>query len=465
LSRFQSKKEQGIILKDLSEGKIDIIIGTHRLLQKDVCFKRLGFLIIDEEHRFGVKQKEKIKDLKKNIDILMLSATPIPRTLSAALSGFRDLSVIETPPAGRLPIETVISVYDDKVMKDVIKAEISRGGQVFYVYNRIETMFDKADSIKKLLPDIKLGIIHGQMKADDIENIMWKFVNREYDVLLATTIIESGLDIPTVNSMIIEDVQNFGLSQLYQLRGRIGRNTQKAYCYMFYDDKGLTDTAVKRLEALKEFNNLGSGFKLALKDLEIRGAGGILSANQHGFVKDVGYDMFVKMLEEEGGNIKSGISDMNSENRLNEIDVEINLRSNALLPVSYIQDEEIRVLFYRKLAEVHNIDAIDSIKKELTDRFGNLPIEALNLFDITVLKLEAKKLNIEAIRESDSYISVHFYKAEALSHNNLRKLVHIYAKSIEFIVGKNAFKLNKKYLGQFNNIEFVRKMLEIIKSL
>lgn len=463
LSRFQSGRLQKKIISDLEEGTIDIVIGTHRLLQKDIKFKNLGMLIVDEEHRFGVKQKEKIKSVKKNIDMLMLSATPIPRTLSSALSGFRDLSVIETPPFGRLPIETSLSVYDGKLVKNIIEAELSRNGQVFYVYNKVETILTKAQEIKKLVPGVKLGIIHGQMRSKDIEEIMWKFTNFEIDVLLATTIIESGLDIPSVNTMIIEEAENFGLSQLYQLRGRIGRDKRKAYCYLFYKDADLSDEAVKRLEAMKEFSELGSGFRLAIKDLEIRGAGGILSASQHGFVRDIGYDMFAKLLEEEGKKIKGETFE-----REKESNSEIDLNVSALIPKEYIEDDDIRILFYRKLSAAENADEADKVKSELADRFGKIPRETQKLFEITDLRLKAEKLKIERISEDGKYIYVFFSNKADFSKADISGLIRDYSNIIEFITGKNyAFKLNKSAVNGSSLefcADFVKKLGFYIKT-
>jgi len=449
LSRFQTKAKQKEITQDLENGLVDIIIGTHRLLQKDVKFKNLGLLVIDEEHRFGVKQKEKIKAMKKNIDILMLSATPIPRTLSSSLSGFRDLSVIETPPFGRLPIETSTSLYDENLIKNIIEAELSRNGQVFYVYNKIETILTKATSIRELVPGIKLGVIHGQMKAKDIEEIMWKFINMESDVLLATTIIESGLDIPSVNTMIIEEAESFGLSQLYQLRGRIGRDRRKAHCYLFYKDKTLSDEAVKRLEAIREFGELGSGFRLALKDLEIRGAGSILSSSQHGFVRDIGYDMFAKLLEEEGKKVKGdAVEPQKNKNTI------IDLQINALIPPTYIEDEDIRILFYRKLSDAQDIKAIENIKSELLDRFGKIPNATQMLFEITNLRLTAEKLDIERITEDNSYIYLYFSQKA-----DITKLTNDYSKGIEFTAGKHyEFKLKKSMIDT-NTVEYLKEFL------
>ncbi|MDR2860736.1 MAG: transcription-repair coupling factor, partial [Elusimicrobiota bacterium] len=440
LSRFQNKSVQHKIVESLNAGSADIVIGTHRLLQKDVKFANLGLLIIDEEHRFGVKQKEHIKEMKKNIDILMLSATPIPRTLSAALSGFRDLSIIETPPFGRLPIETSLSVYNEEIIKKIIEAELSRNGQVFYVYNDVVRMQVKSSALKKLVPDARLAVLHGQMHSKDIESVMWKFTHGEFDILLASTIIESGLDIPTVNTMIIEDAQNFGLSQLYQLRGRVGREKKKAYCYLFYKDEGLSEEAIQRLEAMKEFSELGSGFRLAMKDLEIRGAGGILSKNQHGFVRDIGYDMFSKLLEEEGEKVK-GLTPHEKEEKT----CEINLNVSALIPNNYIEDEDMRIMFYRKLADAKSPDETQKVKNEITDRFGKVPQETQKLFEVVNLRISAEKLSLESISEDNSYWYFYFYKNTDFSNADIPRLVKDFDKKIEFISGENnGFKLKKE---------------------
>ncbi|AKL98583.1 transcription-repair coupling factor [Endomicrobium proavitum] len=458
LSRFQSKSEQKTIIESLKNGQTDIVIGTHRLLQKDVEFKKLGLLIVDEEHRFGVKQKEKIKKLKADVDVLMLSATPIPRTLSSALSGFRDLSVIETPPFGRLPIETALSLYDEKLIKNIINAELSRNGQVFYVYNKVETILTKAEEVKKLSPAARVGVIHGQMHAKDIEEIMYKFTNMEIDVLIATTIIESGIDIPSVNTMIVEEAENFGLSQLYQLRGRIGRDRRKAYCYLFYKDKTLSGEAVKRLEAMKEFSELGSGFRLALKDLEIRGAGGILSASQSGFVRDIGYEMFSRLLEQEGKKIKGEAS---SAKKTSE--TEIDLRVNALIPQEYIEQEDIRILFYRKLSDAKNFDELEKIKTELADRFGKIPPQTQMLFQIAALRIEAVKLNIDRISEDSKYIYVYFCADADFSKADVAALIKNFSGMIEFLSGRHyAFKLNKSEIKR-ESADFLKDFLRKLK--
>jgi transcription-repair coupling factor (superfamily II helicase) len=455
LSRFQNKANQKEIVQNLEKGLIDIVIGTHRLLQKDVKFKNLGLLVIDEEHRFGVKQKEKIKSMKKNIDILILSATPIPRTLSSALSGFRDLSVIETPPFGRLPIETNLSLYDEKLIKNIIEAELSRNGQVFYVYNKVETILTKAADIKRLVPEARLGIVHGQMKTKDIEDVMWKFTNMELDVLLATAIIESGLDIPSVNTIVIEEAENFGLSQLYQMRGRIGREKRKAYCYLFYKDEALSGEAVKRLEAMREFGELGSGFRLALRDLEIRGAGGILSANQHGFVRDVGYDMFARLLEEEGRKVKGSMPEI--QEKENTV---IDLQVKAFIPGTYIRDEDTRILFYRKLSEACDAEAIEKLKDELHDRFGRIPDETRILFEIAGIRFAAGKLGVERITENDSHICLYFSQETDFSEAGIAKLAEDYSGVIEFIAGRYcAFKLKK---DAASTVEYLKKFLSYL---
>jgi transcription-repair coupling factor (superfamily II helicase) len=456
---FQSKMEQKWILKDLQKGLIDIIIGTHRLLQKDVKFKNLGLLIIDEEHKFGVKQKEKFKLIKKNVDILMLSATPIPRTLSSALSGFRDLSVVETPPFGRLPIETNLSLYDENLVKNIIEAELSRNGQIFYVYNEVETIITKAASIKNLVSNVRLGIIYGQMKAKDIEDVMWEFSNMELDVLLATTIIESGVDIPSVNTIIVEGAENFGLSQLYQLRGRIGRDRKKAYCYLLYKNKNLNESAIKRLEAINEFSELGSGFRLALKDLEVRGAGGILSENQHGFVKDIGYDMFAKLLEEEGRKLRENVS---AEVQKEE-NIVIDLRVNALIPSKYIEDENIRILFYRKLSVAKDIKALEKLKDELLDRFGKIPKEMQMLFEIAHLRLSAKKNRIEKITENGSHIWLYFSQEADLSGVDVSRLIGDYSKIVEFLPGKRYAIGLKKEIINASAVEYLKEFLSGIE--
>ncbi|MDR2709281.1 MAG: transcription-repair coupling factor [Elusimicrobiota bacterium] len=460
LSRFQSVQTQNKILKSLADGQVDILIGTHRILQKDVSFSNLGLLIIDEEHRFGVKQKEYIKDLKKSIDVLMMSATPIPRTLSSALSGFRDLSVIETPPLGRLAIETYLSDYDEKIVSKIILAELARNGQVFYVYNTVENMLQKAQTLKRLAPDAKIAILHGQMPSKEIEKTMWEFTHQKFDVLLASTIIESGLDIPMANTMIIEDAQNFGLSQLYQLRGRIGRQQTKAYCYLFYDRQSLTQEAVLRLEAMKEFSELGSGFRLAMKDLEIRGAGGILSKNQHGFVRDIGYDMFLNLLKQEGQKIKGAEISQDEDETL----CEIALKITAFIPENFINDENTRIAFYRKLAEAANNEQIEKIRLEVIDRFGKIPSEMQLLFESAKLRLFAAKLSLERISQDNDRFYFFFYKRANFVHADFEGFMDELKGQLEFIAGDNyGFAVKRSFLMPKNDNANANVVLEAVE--
>ena len=299
ISRFRSKSEQKRILKDTKAGIVDVLIGTHRLLQKDIVFKDLGLLVVDEEQRFGVRHKERIKNMKSNVDVLTLTATPIPRTLHMSLMGIRDISIIEDPPEERYPVQTYVMEYNPEVIKEAINRELARGGQVFYLFNRVRSINLKAAQIKDLVPDAKVAVAHGQMKETDLENIMLQFVEGEYDVLVCTTIIESGLDMPNVNTIIVEDADRMGLAQLYQLRGRVGRSNRLAYAYITYKkDKVLSEVAEKRLQAIKEFTEFGSGFKIAMRDLQIRGAGNLLGAQQHGNIDLVGYDMYVRLLSD-----------------------------------------------------------------------------------------------------------------------------------------------------------------------
>ena len=454
LSRFQAKSEQKKIIEDIKKGLVDIVIGTHRLLQKDVAFKDLGLLIIDEEHRFGVKQKEKIKSMKKNVDVLLLSATPIPRTLSLALSNLRDLSVIETPPYGRLPIETHLGPYDEKTVKKVIEAELSRGGQVFYVHNRVETIFSRADFLSKLAPGTRIGVVHGQLTAQEIEKTMWRFMHRELDMLVATTIIESGLDIPTANTMIIEEAENFGLAQLYQLRGRIGREKQKAYCYLFYTPALLTEDSAKRLKALQEFGELGSGFRLALRDLEIRGAGNILSAKQHGFVRDIGFELYSRLIDEMSRKVKGEKSAPKEEWKTS-----IELLMPAHIPQDYVEADDLRIIFYRRLATAGSEDEIDAVRLELEDRFGPLPTPCRNLFDICALRILAEGLKINSIIEDDDYVAVYVSEKIEFTPESVLKMAKDYEGVIEFVRGERPGIKLKKRSFKSGEVGFLREFL------
>ncbi|MBI3541119.1 MAG: transcription-repair coupling factor [Deltaproteobacteria bacterium] len=392
LSRFRSPVEQKKILKETAEGKIDILIGTHRLLQSDISFKDLGLLIIDEEHRFGVEHKEKMKRLKKDVDVLALSATPIPRTLHMSMVGIRKMSLIETPPNDRLSIRTFVMPLEDKVVREAILREIKRGGQVFFVHNEIKTIGKMREYLMTLVPEAKIEIGHGQMEEDGLEKVMIRFFHREFDVLLCTTIIESGIDIPTANTIMINEADHFGLAQIYQLRGRVGRGSHRAYAYLLVDEeKNLTPEATQRLSVLKRFSELGSGYKMAAYDLEIRGAGNLLGTEQAGQITAIGYELYTELLEK-------AVRELKGEKFLQEIDPELHFPISSYLPEDYIPDPPVRLELYRRLASLDNEDEIDPIDEELRDRFGTPPTEVENLMELSVIKAFAKKLRIKEIR-------------------------------------------------------------------
>ena len=392
LSSFKTSAQNKETVARIKKGTVDIVIGTHRLLSKDVEFKDLGLLIIDEEQRFGVTHKEKIKKLKENIDVLTLSATPIPRTLHMSLVGIRDMSVLEEPPVDRIPIQTFVTEHNDEMIREAINRELARNGQVFYVYNKVKSIEDMAVHIQGLVPDANVAVAHGQMDKRELERIMTDFINREIDVLVCTTIIETGMDITNCNTMIIEDADKFGLSQLYQLRGRVGRSNRTAYAFLLYKrDRMITEVAEKRLSAIKEFAGFGSGFKIAMKDLEIRGAGSVLGRSQHGHMAAVGYDLYCKMLNQAVNNLK-GIK--------NEYDFEttIDLDVDAFIPVTYIKSEAQKLDVYKRIASIDSYEELNDIEDELNDRYGELPQSAHNLTMIALIKSKAHKIGFIEIK-------------------------------------------------------------------
>ncbi|MBU8912133.1 MAG: transcription-repair coupling factor [Desulfobacterales bacterium] len=391
LSRFRNRKEQTKIVKTIRSGFADIVIGTHRLLQKDIEFKTLGLLVIDEEQRFGVKHKEILKQKRTSVDILALTATPIPRTLHMSLTGMRDISVITTPPADRQPIVSYISNYEDSIVKDAVKRELSRNGQIFFVHNNIKTIFKTAQNLEKLIPEAKIGVAHGRLSEKDLETVMFKFVNLEIDVLVCTTIIESGLDIPSANTIIINKAERFGLSQIYQLRGRIGRGDHQAYAYLFISDENrLTKDAKKRLSALMEYKDLGSGFQIAMKDLQIRGAGTALGASQSGHIAAVGYDMFLKLLDQ-------AVHDLKGEEIIEPLEPEINASMSSGFADHYIESVEQRLTIYRRLSRITKISDISDMKKELVDRYGKLPKDAENMLLKIMLRVYCIQAGVQRL--------------------------------------------------------------------
>ncbi len=405
MSRFRTAAEQKKTIVDLKKGLVDIVIGTHRLLSKDVQYKDLGLLIVDEEQRFGVTHKEKLKTLKENIDVLTLSATPIPRTLHMSLVGIREMSVLEEAPNDRMPIQTYVMEYNDELIREAIARELARNGQVYYVYNRVNTIADVAAQIQKLVPEANVAFAHGQMKESELERIMYDFIDGTIDVLVSTTIIETGLDIPNVNTMIIHDSDKMGLSQLYQLRGRVGRSNRTAYAFLMYKkDKMLKEVAEKRLSAIREFTDLGSGFKIAMRDLEIRGAGSLLGRKQSGHMQAVGYDLYCKMLGEAVRHKKS--DDTDGDYTLDDINTSIDLDVSAFIPDNYILNEEQKLEIYKRIASLENQGECDDMKDELIDRFGEVPETAINLLRISLLRTRAHALYIPEIKGGNGKIEI-----------------------------------------------------------
>ena len=433
LSRFRTDTQQDKIVEKLSKGDVDLVVGTHRLLSSDVSFKDLGLLVVDEEQRFGVEHKEKIKRLKENVDVLTLSATPIPRTLHMSLIGVRDMSVIEEPPLDRYPVQTYVLEQDDQLIADAIRREIGRGGQIYLVYNRVRGIQQEARRIAALVPEAKLLVAHGQMNESDLEDIMLDFQAGKADVLITTTIIENGLDIPNVNTLIVINADNFGLSQLYQLRGRVGRSNRMAYAYLMYKkDKVLSETAEKRLRAIREFTEFGSGFRVAMRDLELRGAGNLLGIEQSGHMLSIGYELYCKLVEEAVAELK-GISE---EERSFEADTGVELGVSAFLPERYVQDEITRLDMYKRIASIHTKDDWNEVFDEITDRFGDPPMEATNLMDVAMIRNQASKLGISKIVKQLSKIVFLFEESNALSPEVFAKLMDAYGPAVTIYGGK-----------------------------
>ncbi|MDN4593476.1 transcription-repair coupling factor [Polycladomyces subterraneus] len=404
LSRFRSRKEQKETIEGVKNGTVDIVIGTHRLLSKDVQFKDLGLLIIDEEQRFGVKHKERIKQMKHNIDVLTLTATPIPRTLHMAMMGVRDLSVIETPPENRFPVQTYVLEYSAALVREAIERELARDGQVYFLYNQVQGIEQMAEQIRSLVPEARVAVAHGQMPETELERVMLDFLDGEYDVLVSTTIIETGVDIPNVNTLIIYDADKMGLSQLYQLRGRVGRSNRIAYAYFTYQrDKVLTETAEKRLQAIKEFTELGSGFKIAMRDLAIRGAGNLLGAEQHGHIASVGFELYSQMLKEAIAELQG------TEQQEQPLEPQIELNADAYLPSDYIPDEKQKIELYKKIRAIHTLEEARDLEEEIEDRFGDLPQPVQTLLRIARIRAYALKYGIEEIQQKGQEITIRLH--------------------------------------------------------
>lgn len=457
LCRFRSAAEQKKTVADLAKGQVDILIGTHRILSKDVQFKDLGLLVIDEEQRFGVAHKEKIKQLKTNVDVLTLTATPIPRTLHMSLIGIRDMSVLEEPPMDRLPIQTYVLEYNDEMVREAISRELSRNGQIYYVYNRVKDIAEMATKIQSLVPEANVAFAHGQMKESELEKIMYHFINGEIDVLVSTTIIETGLDISNVNTMIIHDADNMGLSQLYQLRGRVGRSNRTAYAFLMYRrNKMLKEIAEKRLAAIKEYSELGSGFKISMRDLEIRGAGNLLGAQQSGHMEAVGYDLYCKMLNEAVKKAKGVAPE-------EKFDTSIDVKTDAYIPSSYISNEFQKLDMYKRIAGIETQEETEEMLEELIDRFGEPPKSVQNLLAIARLKVAAHQVYITEISQKGDLLCLHVYEKAKLNPAMIPVLLEQMSPSLVFVA--DAKKPYFSYVMNANSRETGMDVLEVIRNL
>ena len=442
LNRFRTKKEQKEVVQKLKTGEVDIVLGTHRILSKDVEFKDLGLLIIDEEHRFGVKDKEKIKHYKNTVDVLTMTATPIPRTLQMSIVGIRDMSVIYEPPQNRKPIQTYVLEYDKEVIKEAITKELERGGQVFYIYNIVETIGIKAVELQNLVPEARIAYAHGKMSGKEIEEIMQDFVDGKTNVLVCTTILESGIDIPNANTIIVENADRFGLAQLYQIRGRVGRSNRQAYAYITYRrDKMLSEDASQRLKAIKEFTEFGSGFKIATRDLQIRGAGSIFGEMQHGHIEQVGYDMYNRLLDEV-------VKEMKGEKVEEEQEVTIDLNISSYIPEEYIENASQKIEIYQDIANSRTEEDIQNIIDEIIDRYGEMPKEVNNLIEIARIKNMCRKANIIKLQQKQNNVIIYF---KNIQDEVIKKIIEGYGNKVRFSPGEKPYitlRIEKDVLGE-----------------
>lgn len=467
LSRFRSRKEQNETIKGVRQGTVDIVIGTHRILSQDLVFKDLGLLIVDEEQRFGVTHKEKLKKLKTNVDVLTLTATPIPRTLHMSMLGVRDLSVIETPPENRFPVQTYVVEHSQALVRESIEREMARGGQIYYLYNRVQGIQEMAAQISMLVPEARVGIGHGQMSEQELEKTILDFLDGEYDVLVSTSIIETGVDIPNVNTLIVHDADKMGLSQLYQLRGRVGRSNRIAYAYFTYQrDKSLTEVAEKRLQSIKEFTELGSGFKIAMRDLSIRGAGNLLGAEQHGFIASVGFDLYSQMLAEEIQKRKVtmlGETDVTDTSWNTSIDLGI----DAYLPSDYIYDSIQKIEIYKKTASVTSFEDVAELEDEMLDRFGDLPEAVRNLLSVARVKLYGKQFGIEsiALRADEVVLKFHEGREKVVIPNKLAEIGNLFGRRVQFSQGSvMLIRMKVKGMNDQELMSLLEQFLDALKD-
>ena len=459
LNRFRTKKEQNEVIKKLKLGETDIVIGTHRLLSEDVTFKDLGLLIIDEEHRFGVKDKEKIKKLKNSVDVLTMTATPIPRTLHMSILGVRDMSVIYEPPQNRRPVQTYVLEYDTEVIKEAITKELERSGQVFYLYNNVENISKKALDISELVPEAKVEFAHGKMTGRELEDIMERFINKQIDVLVCTTILESGIDIPNANTIIVENADRLGLAQLYQIRGRVGRSDKQAYAYITYKrDKLLSEVADKRLKAIREFTEFGSGFKIAMRDLEIRGAGSLLGEIQHGHMEQVGYDTYCNLLDQV-------VKEMQGIEIQEEQEIQIDINISSYIPDSYIDNSSQKIEVYQNIALCRTEEDIQNVIDEIIDRYGVMPKELENLIEIARIKELCRKAGVVKISEKKNNFNntknlVFYYDKNTFNPEIVDKLIKRYGYDVKFSSGIEPYITLK--VDNLNEEQLIEKIKEFL---
>ena len=456
LSRLVDRKTQNSIIKGLADGSIDMVIGTHRILQNDVHFKDLGLLVVDEEQRFGVKDKERLKEMKVGIDCLTLTATPIPRTLHMSLLKIRDMSVLQTPPLERQPIQTFVEEFSPELVARAIRNEIARGGQIFYLHNRIETLPEVEYFIRQLVPEALVESAHGKLDGKDLESIMHRFIHGAFHVLVSTTIIENGIDIPNVNTIIIDRSDSYGISQLYQLKGRVGRSDRQAYAYLLYPDKrALSEIAMKRLQIISDFTELGSGFKIAMKDLEVRGAGNLLGREQSGNIYSVGFDLYLKLLDEAVSRL-SGIAEEEEEPYLE-------LEYSGFIPDSYISVPMIKMEIYKRIASIRTQEEIDSLHEELEERFGPLPDEALSLLSLAEMRLLCRRLSIGRLQERAGIVTVEFSKVSKISVEKILRLIRESAGTIRLSPEKpNAIQIQTRAIGLKEKSAYLRERLSLL---
>ncbi|MDF2487207.1 MAG: mfd [Herbinix sp.] len=461
MSRFRSSAEQKKTLERLKKGSLDIVVGTHRVLSSDVKFKNLGLLVVDEEQRFGVTHKEKIKQMKKDVDVLTLTATPIPRTLHMSLVGIRDMSVLDEPPVDRLPIQTYVLEHNDEIIREAISRELARDGQVYYVYNRVNGIDEVANNVARLCPEANVAFAHGQMNEHTLEKIMFDFISGEIDVLISTTIIETGLDISNVNTMIIDDADRLGLSQLYQLRGRVGRSNRTAYAFLMYRrDKMLKEIAEKRLHAIKEFTELGSGFKIAMRDLEIRGAGNLLGAEQSGHMESVGYDLYCKMLNEAVKSMKGGET---TQEETYETTVDMDM--DAYIPATYIKNEVQKLDIYKRIAGIENEEEMMDMQEELTDRFGDMPTAVNNLLNIALVKAICHGLYIVQLIHKDNEVKLIMYPKAKLAVEKIPELMLKYQNNLKLMPQANpyfVYRLPSNPKGRLESIAIFEQLYKML---